>query len=83
MSGEGANPNANRRWLVVGAGGQLGSDLLRVLAARPEVEVVGLTRADLDATDQAEVVKVMADVTPAVVLNAAAYTAVDAAEADE
>lgn len=72
-----------QRWLVVGAGGQLGSDLVRVLADRPDVEFVALTRADLDVTDAPAVANLMADVSPAVVLNAAAYTAVDAAETDE
>ena len=73
----------SERWLVIGAAGQLGTDLLRVLADRPDIEAIGLTRADLDATDQVAVAKAMADVSPAVVLNAAAYTAVDAAESDE
>jgi dTDP-4-dehydrorhamnose reductase len=70
------------RLLVTGAGGQLGSDLLRVLAGSPH-EVTGLTRAELDVTDPAAVEKAVADVRPDLVLNAAAYTAVDAAETDE
>ena len=70
------------RFLVTGAGGQLGSDLLRVLAGTGH-EVAGLTRAELDVTDPAAVEKVVADLRPDLVLNAAAYTAVDAAEADE
>jgi dTDP-4-dehydrorhamnose reductase len=67
-------------WLVVGAGGQLGTDLLRVLAGR---DVVGLTRRDLDVTDQAALDAALSDLKPSVVVNAAAYTAVDAAETDE
>lgn len=70
------------RLLVTGAGGQLGSDLLRVLAGTPD-EVIGLTRAELDVADPASVEKAVVDVRPDVVLNAAAYTAVDAAETDE
>jgi dTDP-4-dehydrorhamnose reductase len=70
------------RYLVTGAGGQLGADLLRVLAGSPD-EVVGLTRAQLDVTSAAAVEKAVVDARPDVVLNAAAYTAVDAAEADE
>ncbi len=77
------------RFLVTGAGGQLGADLLRAAgphrpgagAGRPEV--VGLTRADLDIGDPAAVDKALAEVRPDVVINAAAYTAVDAAETDE
>jgi dTDP-4-dehydrorhamnose reductase len=71
------------RWLIVGAGGQLGSDLLRVLSGRTDDEVVGVTRAELDVTDESAVEKTIADVAPTVVVNAAAYTAVDAAETDE
>jgi dTDP-4-dehydrorhamnose reductase len=71
------------RWLVVGAAGQLGSDLLRVLAGRPTGSVIGLTRADLDVTDENAVQTAFSDLAPAVVINAAGYTAVDAAETDE
>ncbi|MDX6229836.1 MAG: dTDP-4-dehydrorhamnose reductase [Frankiales bacterium] len=70
------------RWLVTGAGGQLGSDLVSVLTAAGD-EVVGLTRADLDISDERSVRAAVDRVWPDVVINAAAYTAVDAAEADE
>ncbi|MGY1832664.1 SDR family oxidoreductase [Geodermatophilus sp. SYSU D01180] len=60
--------------LVVGAGGQLGRALLR---ARPDL--VGLTRAELDVTDRAAVLRQDWDGVTAIV-NAAAWTAVDAAE---
>jgi dTDP-4-dehydrorhamnose reductase len=70
------------RILVPGAGGQLGSDLLRVLGGTPH-EVVGLSRVELDVTSAAAVEKAVVEAAPDVVLNAAAYTAVDAAEADE
>ena len=71
------------RVLVTGAGGQLGADLLRVLAGVPGAEAVGLTRAELDVTSAAAVEEAVVDVSPDVVVNAAAYTAVDAAETDE
>jgi dTDP-4-dehydrorhamnose reductase len=71
------------RWLVTGAGGQLGADLLAVLADEPAADVVGLTRADVDVTDESAVAKVFAEIAPTIVVNAAAYTAVDAAETDE
>lgn len=75
--------SAAARFLVTGAGGQLGADLLHVLAGTAGAEVVGLTRAELDVADQAAVEKAVVDARPDVVLNAAAYTAVDAAETDE
>ena len=68
------------RWLVTGAGGQLGHHLLTRLTGD---EVVGLTRDDLDITDSAAVTAALDAHRPDVVINAAAYTAVDAAESDE
>ena len=78
-------------WLVTGAGGQLGTDLQAELARRPGDTVTALGRDGLDLTDEVQVRGVLrrwlAEVTAAgarpVVLNAAAYTAVDAAEHDE
>ena len=68
----------NLRYLVTGARGMLGSDLLEALFGR-EVTVLG--RADLDVTDRDAVFSAVAG--HDVVINAAAYTAVDAAETDE
>ena len=69
-------------WLVTGAGGQLGHHVLQVLA-ETDHQVVAVNRQQLDVTDRAAVDNVLADVRPDVVVNAAAYTAVDAAETDE
>ncbi len=68
------------RWLITGARGQLGTDLQRVLEG---ADVVTLSRSDVDVTDADAVAKTVAELAPAVVINAAAYTAVDAAETDE
>jgi dTDP-4-dehydrorhamnose reductase len=68
------------RILVTGAGGQLGADVVRLGGAH---EIVGLTRAQLDVTDPAAVEKAVVDAGAELVVNAAAYTAVDAAEDDE
>ena len=76
-------------WLVTGARGQLGGDLLAVLAGRPGECVTPLGRAELDLTDERQVRDVVrrwldgVGAARPVVLNAAAYTAVDAAETDE
>ena len=69
-------------WLITGTGGQLGSDLVDVLHAYGE-DVVGYERSGLDITDPSAVRAVFADVEPAIVVNCAAFTAVDDAEADE
>ncbi|MET0725540.1 MAG: dTDP-4-dehydrorhamnose reductase [Leifsonia sp.] len=66
------------RYLVTGASGMLGHDLVEALESR---ETTALTRAELDITDLAAV---RAAVTGHdVIINAAAYTAVDDAETHE
>lgn len=65
--------------LVTGAGGQLGQDLVPAFG---DHDVVGLTRAELDVTDEAEVVAAVRDHAPDLVVHAAAYTKVDACEDD-
>ena len=70
------------RWLVTGAGGMLGSDLVAALADRGE-PVSGMDRASLDVTDGAAVADAIASARPDVVVNCAAWTAVDDAEASE
>jgi dTDP-4-dehydrorhamnose reductase len=70
------------RWLVTGAAGMLGRDLTDLLGAGGE-DFTPLTRADLDITDPAAVGKAVSSVKPDVVVNCAAWTAVDAAEDHE
>lgn len=70
------------RWLVTGAKGMLGQEVMACLRARRET-VMGLGRAELDVTDEAAVRTVITDYRPAVVVNCAAWTDVDAAEDDE
>jgi dTDP-4-dehydrorhamnose reductase len=65
--------------LVTGAGGRLGRELS---AAFEGHEVVGLTRAELDIADEASVASAVGDLRPKLVLNAAAWTDVDACEDD-
>jgi dTDP-4-dehydrorhamnose reductase len=66
------------RWVVTGAHGMLGQDLVEVLDG---YDVVPLDRADLDITDAGATAEALAGAD--VVVNCAAYTAVDAAEEDE
>jgi dTDP-4-dehydrorhamnose reductase len=67
------------RVVVVGAAGQLGRELGRVL---PRETTVTLARADLDLRDAATVAARIAALAPAVVVNAAADNRVDSAEDD-
>ena len=68
------------RWIVTGANGMLGQDLVRLLQDEGE-PVRAYGRADLDITDHSAVTAAIVDVD--VVVNCAAYTAVDDAESDE
>ena len=78
------------RLLVVGANGQVGRELRRSLATLGEV--VGATRdgkldtgepcLSVDLSDPSALAALVADTAPSVVVNAAAYTAVDKAESD-
>jgi dTDP-4-dehydrorhamnose reductase len=67
--------------LVVGSKGQLGRGLIST--APPEAEVVGHDIDTLDVTEGAAVRACIDGLRPALVFNAAAYTAVDKAESDE
>ena len=67
--------------LVTGANGQLGAELAKALA--PHGRVVATARAELDLADPDAIVATMREVKPALVVNAAAYTAVDQAEREE
>lgn len=71
-----------QRWLIVGAQGQLGHDLMDVVAEAGH-DVVGMDLPAIDITDPASVSAALDSVQPDVVVNAAAYTAVDAAEEHE
>lgn len=68
--------------VVTGAGGQLGRDVLASWGASGD-EVVGFERADLDIADEAAVRAAVTSAAPDVVVNCAAYNAVDACETNE
>lgn len=68
------------RWLVLGAGGMLGTDVFEVLSADPRVQLTATTRHEVDLRDAAGVWHAVAG--HDVVVNAAAWTDVDGAEAD-
>jgi dTDP-4-dehydrorhamnose reductase len=70
------------RWLVTGAAGAVGTDVVGVLSMYGE-DVVGCDRKMLDVASAESVQAVLDDTAPDVIVNCAAYTAVDAAEEDE
>ena len=68
------------RIAVTGAKGQVAASLLE--RARPGTEIVALGRSAFDLEDRESVAAGLASVRPDVVINAAAYTAVDRAESE-
>jgi dTDP-4-dehydrorhamnose reductase len=66
------------RIALIGAKGQLGSDLIKVL--RPAHNLIPLTHADIEVTDQASVDAMMQAHRPDLVMNMAAFHKVDACE---
>ncbi|HNR23884.1 MAG TPA: dTDP-4-dehydrorhamnose reductase [Candidatus Bipolaricaulis anaerobius] len=65
------------RVVVIGANGQLGTDLVKAMA---DWDVVPLTRSDLDICDYARTRKVLQDKKAEIVINTAAYNRVDDCE---
>lgn len=70
------------RWLITGAGGMLGRDLVTRLQHENE-DVAAYSRSDLDITDAATTRAALDRLRPAIVINCAAWTAVDDAETHE
>ena len=66
------------RVLVTGSTGQLGTCMVKELGS--DFEVIGLTHSQLDLTDYPLVMESLARLSPEIVVNCAAYNAVDAAE---
>lgn len=68
------------RILITGANGQVGFELKRALA--PLGKVIALTRQEMDLADPAGMRAVLDRHQPAIIVNPAAYTAVDKAETE-
>lgn len=76
---------APQRILITGANGQLGYALQKTKPAQVDqlpLEVIALTRAQLDLSRLETISNVLDQYQPDVIINAAAYTSVDKAEAE-
>jgi len=70
------------RVLLFGRGGQVGGELARAFEGRAAYDLVALDRAGCDLSDPDAVHAAIAHARPQVIVNAAAWTAVDRAEAE-
>ena len=68
------------RYLITGYKGQLGFDLTRELDKRGEKDYKAVDIDEMDITNREEVMKVVKDYNPDVIIHCAAWTAVDKAE---
>lgn len=68
--------------LITGKNGQVGSCLVLQLNNMTEINFLALSREELDITDAEQVIKIVNEYKPTVIINAAAYTAVDKAECE-
>jgi dTDP-4-dehydrorhamnose reductase len=71
---------ANPRILIVGNAGQLGRELEKIFAGFGPI--VGVNRESVDLADAGQTRELVRRVEPDIILNAAAYTAVDRAETE-
>ncbi len=67
--------------LITGAGGQLGGALQRLAPSHAEINAIDV--GDLDLTDEEMLRNRLSSEAPDIIINAAAYTAVDKAESEE
>lgn len=70
-----------KRILIAGSNGQVGWELAKILS--PAANVIALDRAGFDLDNPAMMQEAIASIRPDIIINAAAYTAVDKAESDE
>jgi len=67
--------------LILGARGSLGAQLVKVFSL--DNEVLGWDRSEVDITDRELILKKVGEIKPELVINAAAYNAVDKCEASD
>jgi dTDP-4-dehydrorhamnose reductase len=74
------NENSLRKILLLGKNGQVGWELQRTLA--PLGNVVALDQEGLDLVRVGDIRRAVQEIKPDIIVNAAAYTAVDKAESE-
>ncbi|MEC4891407.1 MAG: dTDP-4-dehydrorhamnose reductase [Oscillatoria sp. PMC 1051.18] len=67
--------------LIIGKTGQLGQELEQIINS-PEQKIVTVGRTEIDLTEKDKLRQLIEQIQPKIIINAAAYTAVDKAEAE-
>ncbi|MEQ1716917.1 MAG: dTDP-4-dehydrorhamnose reductase, partial [Hyphomicrobium sp.] len=70
------------RLLIAGSHGQVAKAFIDVAPSQPDIEACAIGRPALDICNSRTIERAVADINPDVIINAAAYTAVDDAEGD-
>lgn len=71
---------ANNKILIIGAKGMLGQELVNIFQKNKDYEVFAWDKDELDITNQKQVNKKVSELKPNIIINSAAYNAVDKAE---
>lgn len=69
-----------KKVLIIGAKGMLGQELVKVFKKDKDYEVTAWDREDIDITSEKEVAAKISKLRPEIIINAAAYNAVDKCE---
>ena len=67
--------------IILGAGGQLGSDLTSLLNVK--YQIFSFNKKQLNLLNKLELLKIITKISPNIIINAAAYTKVDSAEKEK
>ncbi|KKP96223.1 MAG: dTDP-4-dehydrorhamnose reductase RfbD [Candidatus Moranbacteria bacterium GW2011_GWD2_36_12] len=72
-----------KKVLIIGAKGMLGQELVNIFKSDTDYKVTAWDFAQIDITDENQVKEKISKLSPNIILNAAAYNAVDACEKDK
>lgn len=71
---------ANKKILIIGAKGMLGQELVQVFGRDKDYAVTAWDKKEIDITNQKQAAKLISALKPKIIINSAAYNAVDKAE---
>lgn len=70
----------NKKVAIIGANGQLGNDLCKILSEESALTVFPLTHNDIEISNEISIEKVFSNIQPDIIINTAAYNKVDEIE---